>query len=102
MRLFARSSRRKPQGRDGAGEVLARLYEQQKRAPQGALILGKYVTRWLRWTRAGLWELDRGCLPLTPTRQTESSQTAQDEPDGGRYGHGRKIGSRQVILAIIT
>jgi hypothetical protein len=31
-----------------------RLYEQQKRAPEGALILGKYVTRWLRWTGAGL------------------------------------------------
>ena len=52
---------------------LHRLYEQQKKAPEGALILGKYVTRWLRWTRAGLWKLDRGCLPSTPTRQTESS-----------------------------
>jgi hypothetical protein len=52
---------------------LHRLYEQQKKAPEGALILGKYVTRWLRWTRAGLWELDRGCLPSTPTRKPESS-----------------------------
>jgi hypothetical protein len=52
---------------------LYRLYEQHKKAPEGALILGKYVTRWLRWTRAGLWELGRGCLPSTPTRQTESS-----------------------------
>jgi hypothetical protein len=59
---------------------LHRLYEQQKKAPEGALILGKYVTRWLRWTRAGLWELDRGCLPSTPTRKPECSEPAQHEP----------------------
>jgi RNA-directed DNA polymerase len=52
---------------------LYRLYEQQKRAPEGALILGKYVTRWLRWTRAGLRELDRQLL-LSPTaEQPEAS-----------------------------
>jgi hypothetical protein len=36
---------------------LHRLYEQQKTAPEGAAVLGEYVTRWLRWTRAGLREL---------------------------------------------
>jgi hypothetical protein len=33
---------------------LHRLYEQKKTAPEGAAILGHYVTRWLRWTQAGL------------------------------------------------
>jgi hypothetical protein len=43
---------------------LHRLYEQQKTAPEGAAILGDYVTRWLRWTHAGLAELDRSGLPV--------------------------------------
>ena len=43
---------------------LHRLYEQQKTAPEGAAVLGDYVTRWLRWTRAGLRELDRSGLAL--------------------------------------
>lgn len=32
---------------------LHRLYEQQQTAPEGAALLGDYVTRWLRWTQAG-------------------------------------------------
>jgi hypothetical protein len=48
-----------------------RLYEQEIWAPEGAQILGKYVTRWLRWTR--LWELDRGYLPSPLNRKPESS-----------------------------
>ena len=42
------------------GERLLRLYEQQRTAPEGAVRLGEYVTRWLRWTRAGLGELAGG------------------------------------------
>ena len=42
---------------------LHRLYEQQKTAPEGAVRLGDYVTRWLRWTQAGLREIDRSGLP---------------------------------------
>ena len=34
-----------------------RLYEQQRTVPEGTVRLGKYVTRWLHWTRAGLSEL---------------------------------------------
>ena len=34
-----------------------RLYEQQQTAPEGAIVLGEYVTRWLRWTQAGLKDL---------------------------------------------
>jgi hypothetical protein len=45
---------------------LHRLYEQKKTAPEGAVDLGKYVTRWLRWTRAGLSELGGSCLPRGP------------------------------------
>ena len=37
---------------------LHRLYEQKKTAPEGAAILGHYVTRWVRWTQAGL------CTPI--------------------------------------
>ena len=30
-------------------------------------ILAKYVTRWVRWTRAGLAELDRALTPMSAT-----------------------------------
>ena len=43
---------------------LHRIYEQQKTALGGAAVLGDYVTRWLRWTHAGLRELDCSGLPL--------------------------------------
>lgn len=33
---------------------LHRLYEQQKKAPKGAVVLGDYVRRWCRWVCAGL------------------------------------------------
>lgn len=36
------------------GARLHRLLEQQQTAPKGAAVLGDYVTRWLRWTQAGL------------------------------------------------
>lgn len=52
---------------------LCRLYEQQKTAPEGAAILGKYVTRWLSWTRAGLWELDLRGLPA-PACKTQACE----------------------------
>ncbi|MEN8130489.1 MAG: hypothetical protein ABFS45_09925 [Pseudomonadota bacterium] len=35
-------------------QYLHRLYEQQKTAPAGAVILGDYVRRWWRWVRSGL------------------------------------------------
>ena len=38
---------------------LHRLYEQRKTAPEGAVVLGDYVTRWPCWTQAGLGELGR-------------------------------------------
>ena len=44
------------------------LYEQQKTAPEGAVVLGEYVTRWLRWTRAGLRESGDSARALTPGR----------------------------------
>jgi hypothetical protein len=34
-------------------ERIQRLYEQQKRVREGALLLGKYMARWLRWSRGG-------------------------------------------------
>jgi RNA-directed DNA polymerase len=56
---------------------LHRLYEQQKTAPQGAVVPGDavkyYVTRWLRWTQAGLWEL-QSAQGFASTCQTESGQ----------------------------
>ena len=42
---------------------LYRLYEQQKTAPEGAVVLGRYVTRWLSWSRAGLPGIDKRGLP---------------------------------------
>ncbi|MEN8133620.1 MAG: hypothetical protein ABFS45_26340 [Pseudomonadota bacterium] len=33
---------------------LHRLYEQQKTAPAGAVILGDYVRRWWQWVGSGL------------------------------------------------
>ena len=44
-----------------------RLYEQQKTAPEGAVRLGDYVTRWLRWTQAGLPGIDTRGLALMPS-----------------------------------
>ena len=44
------------------------LYEQQKTAPEGAVVLGEYVTRWLRWTRAGLRDSGDSARALTPGR----------------------------------
>ncbi len=41
-----------------------RLYEQQKTAPEGAVVLGNYVTRWLSWTRAGLPGIDKRRLEV--------------------------------------
>jgi hypothetical protein len=58
------------------GERLLRLYEQQRTAPEGAVRLGDYVTRWLRWTRAGLWELDRSGLPATSGAEAQQADKA--------------------------
>ncbi len=35
-------------------ERAARLYEQEREEPDRSSGLGSYVTRWLRWARAGL------------------------------------------------
>ncbi len=35
-------------------ERATRLYEQEREEPDGSSGLGRYVTRWLRWARAGL------------------------------------------------
>ena len=60
---------------------LHRLYEQQKTAPEGAVILGDYVTRWLRWTHAGLRELDGSALPLLASAKQETARyTEPEEP----------------------
>ena len=39
------------------------LYEQQQTASIKTVLLGDYVTRWLRWTRAGLGDFHREGLP---------------------------------------
>ena len=43
------------------------LYEQQKTAPEGAVVLGEYVTRWLR---AGLRESGDSARPLRLVGET--------------------------------
>ncbi len=44
-----------------------RLYEQQKTAPEGAVELGDYVSRWVRWATAGLDDLELALLPAGVT-----------------------------------
>ena len=52
-----------------------RLYEQQQTAPAGAACLGDYVTRWLRWTRAGLrGVLGHSGLPLLIFSDTQHGE----------------------------
>ena len=59
---------------------LHRLYEQQKTAPDGAVALGEYVTRWLRWTRAGLGELDRGgTVGPTPSCESQTGEAKSQQ-----------------------
>jgi hypothetical protein len=41
---------------------------------RGAVRLGDYVTRWMRWTRAGLRELDRGGLPAACPEAQQAGQ----------------------------
>ncbi len=55
------------------------LAEQQKTAPEGAVRLGDYVIRWLNWTRAGLWELDRSGLLLAPARNTHPGEAQSQQ-----------------------
>lgn len=51
---------------------LHRLYEQKRTAPEGAAALDAYVTRWVRWTTAGLNGLT---VRVTfPTAYAEASQ----------------------------
>ena len=47
------------------------LYEQTKTAPEGAVICARYLTRWLRWTQAGL----NGERLFLTTRSTGSAET---------------------------
>ncbi len=54
---------------------LHRLYEQKKTALGGAAVLGDYVTRWLRWTHAGLAEL--GCSGLPRLAFASQYQTGE-------------------------
>ena len=41
-----------------AAEKIHRLYEQKLSAPERVAALDDYLTRWVRWTTAGLKELD--------------------------------------------
>ena len=43
-----------------AVEKVHRLYEQKAAAPERAAALDDYLTRWVRWTTAGLKELNLG------------------------------------------
>lgn len=62
---------------ENALEKRRQLYEQQKTAPdKGAAILGDYVTRWRRWTRAGLSGLELSALCRRDfAAKTQSCQT---------------------------
>jgi RNA-directed DNA polymerase len=58
-----------------------RLYEQQQAAPSGAACLGDYVTCWLRWTQAGLRDLD--CIGLPPPVSAAETQTCEAKTQQG-------------------
>ena len=50
-----------------------RLYEQKQTAPEGAAALDDYLTRWLRWTTAGLKGLTVSfTFPATDAKASES------------------------------
>ena len=53
---------------------LHRLYEQRKKAPEGAVSVVKYVTRWIRWTQAGLDGLDPFYLTEALARVTDTGK----------------------------
>src|SRR5213079_507119 len=67
---------------------LHRLYEQQKTAPAGAARLDEYVTRWRRWCRAGLGQLDRSGLqsPGAPASEAKARKTDAEERERCRFG----------------
>ena len=44
------------------GDSRTSLMSKSKRNPKAPIDVAKYVTRWLRWTLAGPWALDRPCL----------------------------------------
>jgi hypothetical protein len=56
---------------------LHRLYEQQNKAPEGALSVVMYVTRWIRWTRAGLDGLDPFYLTEAFTRIADTREAGE-------------------------
>lgn len=64
-------------------EHLHRLYDQQKTAPEGGVVLGEYVPRWQRWTQAGLGGLFN---KITFMIEAESSQAK------GKKHHGSWLG----------
>ena len=58
-----------------AVDKIHRLYEQKQTAPERAAALDDYITRWLRWTTAGLAGLAvRGAFP-TNYAEARKAQT---------------------------
>jgi RNA-directed DNA polymerase len=56
-----------------AVEKMHRLYEQKQTAPEGAAALDDYLTRWVRWTTAGLCGLTVVMtFPATPDKSSQN------------------------------
>jgi len=50
----------------------------------------RYATRWVRWTRTGLRQLDRAFLPSAPEHQSDASQSeAEKRARGGLRDRAR-------------
>ena len=52
----------------GFAERATRLYEQERKRPNGPSRLGSYVKRWVAWASGGLAVVAPGCLSLLGDR----------------------------------
>ena len=74
-----------------AVEKVHRLYEQKATAPERAAALDDYLTRWVRWTTAGLVGLVLQLMLTATDTQAEKPYTQQRK--GGGNGHWAGAGT---------